>query len=745
MNIFKKRPLSLILCIMLGGFSLFIDSSYILFFVAIGISIFTFILSFFINLNKYKNILRISLICFLISIILAKCFALSFIQDSEIKDDISVNAQVTDIDKRETLTVLTLETEHLNGIPGKYKLLASLHESEAYQLQVGDLISLNGNLRGFAESSSGFNEFTYYRSKGYSAEVTDISDITLVKRGDTIKLDSLEALQINLSNMLINSTDERVGGFLAALIMGNKDYLDKGVELDFQIIGISHILALSGMHLVILSEGIKAILNRLKLNKKWIIFFSTLFCLFYMALTGFSPSVVRSALMLTITNTLFLFSSTHDSYTTLPLSVCLIIIIDPYAVYDLSLWLSAFATLGILVYSEIERKRSEEKKKSIFRSILNGIISSLLATLFAVGASYFLMLQHFDTFSVISPIATLVFSVPINLLIFVGIFLIPLGFVDWFGKAVIIFTEFIFYLVQIVSDWNWAIISLHFPLIIALIVVFSIIYFSFLVIKLKNPTIITLTISVLFVIISITGICLTQAVRYSDEKHYSSSSRYDASYIQENGEISLIYSGAYNKTTAYDLASDMQNQNITTVDRLILVRYEFNTQKYIEAFTTCIKTNTVFLPTPKSDNETEIVEIIARQLSNFGTSLELYDEEEPISLGETVLFLISRTVLNDNVESDAIYTLRINGDYHTFISSGASETLSKKFYLIAPASKYLYFGRCGSDVNASINIFSDKIEGIYYTSKQQIGDGLIDYYGKKEVPIEKIDTSIFIH
>ena len=102
------------------------------------------------------------------------------------------------------------------------------------------------------------------------------------------------------------------------------------------------------MHLAILAAAIFGIFRLLRLNKRLSYVFVMLFTLFYMLLTGMPSSVMRAGLMVIISSLLFIFATTSDSLTNLLLSFFIIILIEPYAIYDLSLLLSAFATFGII-------------------------------------------------------------------------------------------------------------------------------------------------------------------------------------------------------------------------------------------------------------------------------------------------------------------------------------------------------------------------------------------------------------
>ena len=119
-------------------------------------------------------------------------------------------------------------------------------------------------------------------------------------------------LRERLSRCVTLFSDSESGALVSALLLGERDLLPDKLRLDFKRIGISHILALSGLHLAILSLGVGKLLSLLKVKKKARLVIIILFILIYMALTGFSVSVCRAGIMI-IVSTCFFNSSRPTS------------------------------------------------------------------------------------------------------------------------------------------------------------------------------------------------------------------------------------------------------------------------------------------------------------------------------------------------------------------------------------------------------------------------------------------------
>ena len=97
---------------------------------------------------------------------------------------------------------------------------------------------------------------------------------------------------------------------------------------------MSHILAISGMHVSYLLIGIRGLFNK-SLGKRKTSIISIVFLIFYMFLTNFSPSITRAGVM----SILLLFSKlvyrNNDTYTSLSLALLIILVYNPFIINNL--------------------------------------------------------------------------------------------------------------------------------------------------------------------------------------------------------------------------------------------------------------------------------------------------------------------------------------------------------------------------------------------------------------------------
>ena len=296
-----------------------------------------------------------AILALLISLLSATLDPIYFRVHERYDGSVKIEAVVTDIDSsRAYETTLDLKTKRIDEVSfGSYKLKMSLSPYEAKGLSAGSVICFEGELLPF-ESSGSFHAEAYYASRGFSARVSHVGEIEIVERRAVLDFGYLREL---IARKTVMQSGEEAASLFIALFTGERDMLSENLRLDFTRLGINHVLALSGMHLAILSALFDKLLRLLLLGKKPRVLLLGAIVFFYMAMTGFSASVTRAGVMHIITSLTFLLASPRDSFTSLCFAVFLIVLVEPYAIRDIGLWLSALATLGVIEAAELCRRK----------------------------------------------------------------------------------------------------------------------------------------------------------------------------------------------------------------------------------------------------------------------------------------------------------------------------------------------------------------------------------------------------
>ena len=177
-------------------------------------------------------------------------------------------------------------------------------------------------------------------------------------------------------------------GLCRALLLGDRSELGDSISDDFSALGISHIVAVSGLHLGIITAVVSFLLRRLHVPNVPSIIVTAVFALLFAALTGFSSSVLRSALMLMIVSSARMGGRSGHMPTSLASAVALIILFRPCAVLDVGLVLSFSSTFGIAVigaplcrriserisrYTHDIRERFYSRSPSAMRGAISGL------------------------------------------------------------------------------------------------------------------------------------------------------------------------------------------------------------------------------------------------------------------------------------------------------------------------------------------------------------------------------------
>lgn len=171
-----------------------------------------------------------------------------------------------------------------------------------------------------------------------------------------------------LSERIHSLLPEKQADFISALILGEKTGVSENTRNSLSRSGISHIIVVSGFHLAVITQLLMLLFGFiLRERKRHSAMLCILILLFYMAITGFSPSVVRAGIMQITAFAAVIFFRVPDSLTSLGLSVLIMTLSDPFSAGDVGLLLSYFATLGILLLSD--------KIASFLKSVLMPFVS----------------------------------------------------------------------------------------------------------------------------------------------------------------------------------------------------------------------------------------------------------------------------------------------------------------------------------------------------------------------------------
>jgi competence protein ComEC len=242
--------------------------------------------------------------------------------------------------------------------------------------RVGNRITASGNLMKFlpAVNPGQFNEKQYYQIEGIDFKLR-ADQIAITDNSYSVYHNELRKIKSRLINVYSSILDKKEAGTLIAMLLGEKYLLEDEIKRLYQSSGISHILAISGLHVSLLGSGILWFLRKCRLPQ----FPSTLLTIFllysYGELTNFSVSTNRACVMMTILLLAPLLGKSYDLLSATALSALLILLQNPLQLFSAGFLLSYAAVLGIAVLLPCLKQLL-----SIQQTILNSILVSASAT-----------------------------------------------------------------------------------------------------------------------------------------------------------------------------------------------------------------------------------------------------------------------------------------------------------------------------------------------------------------------------
>ena len=230
-------------------------------------------------------------------------------------------------------------------------------------------------------------------------------------------------MSLSIRKTMMNSLDRLLpkeeAGIMRAVLLGDKTGLTDEIKSDFNAAGTYHLLVVSGLHMTIVFQGLLKVLKFCKIPHKLSCVITAFGVLSFMAITGFSPSVLRSGIMSLLFLAAMIFHRKADSLNSLGIAVFLLCVINPYAAADFGFLLSVTSALSLILLSKPIRKFFLDRTKRVKygKAFLYSIFSSVSSSLAVTAGTLPLVIIAFVTFSVISFISNLLMIFPTTIML----------------------------------------------------------------------------------------------------------------------------------------------------------------------------------------------------------------------------------------------------------------------------------------------------------------------------------------
>ena len=347
-----------------------------------------------------------------------------------------------------------------SDVIGKY-YFESLKEKENFNktFSLGDTLSLKGTLE-IPKNNTIPNTFNY-------KEYLKYKKINYILKIDSFKVySSNKNIFLKIKNYLYKRIyNIKYNDYLYAFILGKSSYLDEEEYENYKINGVTHLFALSGLHVSIFSLILLNTMKRLKLKEKLSFIITSLFLLFFSFVASYTPSILRAVIF-------FILSSINKIYyfhikpiNILYLTFIILVVINPFYIFNTGFILSFTITFFILLFNE-------------YNSVKSGLKSILIISLLSFFSSLPIIINMSYEINIISSINN-IFFIPFVTNIVFPVSIISVIFPK-ISYVLNILTTFMEYVSNISS--NIVNITIYFPYFNKISIVF---YYLFLILFIK--------------------------------------------------------------------------------------------------------------------------------------------------------------------------------------------------------------------------------------------------------------------
>ncbi len=698
---FKNRPLALILAVFLCALFFVQISPFVFIIYAVGILLYSLAHAVFgggfnVRENPLVYILPAAVLA---AVLLSIPSIYASIKISDLVGERTVKAVIMQPYYEERFGALYLaKIVSIDGVRISGNITVEFTEQIEYS--VYDTIIFKGIV---SEAQSGLSgsELMLAKSRNLIAEVECTELISVTNESKSGFLYKSYLLNRILSLRLHELLPGNVAGYACAILLGDKSGVTATLRSDMSALGVSHILAVSGMHMSIIAAAVTVFADRFKTSRKLksIIIISA--ALIFMTLVGFSASVVRAGIMLIIGMLAVFARGRADPITSLMLSGSLICIISPETVLSCSFLLSFWATLGIVLcalYAEqrarlrLYKSRVGDFKPSfkIVRAAVFSLIVSLCATLFTAPV----MSLYFSEISFVSVLTNL-FAVPMAFAsMLLTLIVLIFGNIPIIGELISRIYTFLYNafeaLIKLFADRLTTTVSLEYPFFKLCLILLAGMTVFMVIKKIKSPIAYLGAFTVTAILFG--GGVQIYSVAFAD--------RAEAVYVcEKNSEGFIVNSGSdtrfidvgngAKKVTKYSFEIMQREYYETDFDGYMLTHYH---SRHISTVKTALTENRIkklYLPKPENGKEAGFYKSIKEVASE--SLIITYERGEPIKFGKAEITTSEYTMLERSTHPVIAMKISASGKSIAYIGSSVTES-----------SAYIKANEFVSDVGAVI-------------------------------------------
>ena len=289
-----------------------------------------------------RPLVPVAVCIFLISLIIVKYFPGFIYPAVSLKEgeNCTMTGKVTKIEEKEYSTCIYLKS-------GRFNYLIKCSGAD---VRIGNTVTVACTFDPFdtARNFGNFDEEVYYRSLGIYQKF-ELKNILANDNHVNLYMDFL----FRLRKLMTGSLEKTLGnddstGVITAMVTGDKSGLESSVRDLYASCGISHILAISGLHISFIGMGIYRMLRK-RLGFNAAAAFAALAVISYMLMSGASASGIRAVIMLLVRLLSIKLGRHYDMISSMSLAAILLLTANPFYCQNSGFLLSFTAIIGVSV------------------------------------------------------------------------------------------------------------------------------------------------------------------------------------------------------------------------------------------------------------------------------------------------------------------------------------------------------------------------------------------------------------
>ena len=554
-------------------------------------------------------------------------------------------------------------------IKSKEKIIGSYYSKEPLNISLGDKITFKGTLSN-PKNNTIPNTFNYrkYLYNHYVYYLVKIDNIKVISKTRSVKY--------KVKNYIVKRSEKfKHSDYFKAFLIGDKSEMDD--YSIFQKNGVSHLFAISGMHLSLLSGIVLFVFKKSRFKE----ILACIFLILFSMITNYSASIYRSLLLfiyIVLNKKLDLRISTVN---VLLLVVCTLLIFNPLIIYDMGFLYSVSVSLGLILFNKY-------MKKNYF---VNMFLTSFIAFLFSLPITlyynYEINLMQIINNVIIVPLVSIIIY-PLTILTFIFSFLEPIL------NVLISILKFI--------STHLIMINIIVP---KVSLIFYFIYYVFLFMFLKTNR----NIFILLIIIYTLCIKAKPLIDFNTYVYFLDVGQGDSSLIYSKHKVILIDTGGNDNIKVSDnTIKFLKSTGKSKINYLVLTHGDFDHMgEAINLVNNFKVEKVIFNCGPYNELESGLIKVLdKKKIPHYSCIKELNIDDNKL------YFLNNKNYGNENDNSSVIYT-KLNN--HKFLFMGdagveVEEDLIEKYNL--QDIDVLKVGHHGSKTSSSKK-FIDEIEPKY--------------------------------